>query len=102
LRTAIARAAVGGALSSAALSQAELVELRAGFVDGVLTPAARQRAHTAIATRLGAAQLAASGVILAKLVDGWLADVDRILGTIRDVEIDPRFVEGLLVEVRRS
>jgi len=102
LRTAIARAAIGKPLSSAALSQAELSELRGGFEDGKLTAAARQRAHTAIAARLGAAQLAASGVILAKLVDGWLAALDRILGAISDTEIDPRFVEGVLVEVRRS
>ena len=102
LRTAIARAAIGKPLSSAALSQAELSELRGGFEDGKLTAAARQRAHTAIAARLGAVQLAASGVILAKLVDGWLAALDRILGAISDTEIDPRFVEGVLVEVRRS
>ena len=102
LRTAVARAIAGGELTSSALSQADLGKLRACFADGTLTPAARQLGHTAIATRLGAAQLAASGVILAKLVDGWLADLERILGTVRDTEIDPRFVEGLLVEVQRS
>jgi len=102
LRTAVARAIAGGELTSSALSQAELGRLRACFSGGTLTPAARQLGHSAIATRLGAAQLAASGVILAKLVDGWLDDLERILGEVRDTEIDPRFVEGLLVEVQRS
>ena len=103
LRTAIARAASGGELSSDALTQAELARLRAqAFSGGTLTEAAKQRAHTAIAARIGAAQLAASGVILAKLVDGWLADLERILGGIAEDEVDPRFVEGVLVEVRRS
>ncbi|MEO6775788.1 MAG: DUF6178 family protein [Kofleriaceae bacterium] len=103
LRTAAARAAGGGALTSAALTQAELAELRArAFLGAKLTEDAKQRVHTAVAARLGAAQLAASGVILAKLVDGWLADLERILGGIADPEVDPRFVEGLLVEVRRS
>jgi hypothetical protein len=102
LRTAVARAIAGGELTSSALAQADLGRLRACFVDGALTPAARQLGHAAIATRLGAAQLEASGVILAKLVDGWLDDLVRILGSVRDVEIDPRFVEGLLVDVQRS
>jgi hypothetical protein len=103
LRTAVARAAAGGELTSAALTQAELAQLRAqAFSGDKLTEVARQRAHTAVAARLGAAQLAASGVILAKLVDGWLADLERILGGIADADVDPRFVEGVLVEVRRS
>ena len=37
-----------------------------------------------------------------RLVDGWLDDLERILGGVKDEEIDPRFVEGLLVEVNRS
>ncbi len=102
LRTAVARAIAGGELTSAALSQADLANLRACFSAGKLTAAARQKGHTAIAHRLGAAQLAASGVILAKLVDGWLDDLERILGDVSDAEIDPRFVEGVLVEVQRS
>jgi hypothetical protein len=103
LRTAVARAAAGGELTSAALTQAELAQLRTqAFSGATLTEAAKQRAHTAIASALGAAQLAASGVILAKLVDGWLADLERILGGVADADVDPRFVEGLLVEVRRS
>src|SRR3569623_724279 len=103
LHTTITRAASGGELSSDALTQAELARLRAqAFSGGTLTEAAKQRAHTAIAARIGAAQLAASGVILAQLVAGWLADLERILGGLAEDEVDPRFVEGVLVEVRRS
>jgi hypothetical protein len=103
LRTAVARVAGGGELTCAALTEAELAQLRAqAFAGPRLTEAAKQRAHTAIAARLGAAQLEASGVILAKLVDGWLADLERILGGITDAAVDPRFVEGVLVDIRRS
>jgi hypothetical protein len=102
LRTALARAVVGGELASTALNRADLEKLRAGFVAGKLSDAARQLGHTAIAKRLGAAQLAASGTILVRLVDGWLDDLERILGGIADAEVDPRFVEGVLVEIKRS
>jgi hypothetical protein len=40
--------------------------------------------------------------VLEKIVDGWLDDLETIVGGVADQEIDPRFVEGLLVEVRRS
>jgi len=103
IRTALARAVVGGALRGEALSQHELTELRdRGMVAGALTPAARDAGLAAIRGRLGAAQLTASGPIVARLVDGWLADLEAILGQVQDAEIDPRFVEGVLVEVNRS
>jgi uncharacterized protein DUF6178 len=103
VRTALARAVVGGELRGEALSQLELTALRdGGMLDGRITPAARAAAHAAIEDRLGEAQLSASGPILAQLVDGWLADLEAILGAVRDAEIDPRFVDGVLVEVRRS
>lgn len=94
---------VGGELRGEALSQPELMALRnRGMVDGVLTPAARAAGHKAVRGRLGAAQLSAAEPIVARLVDGWLADLEAILGQVRDAEIDPRFVEGVLVEVKRS
>jgi hypothetical protein len=103
VRTALVRAVVGGGLRGEALSQAELTTLRdKAIVDGLLTPAARKAGHAAIRARLGAAQLTASGLVLDKLVDGWLNDLESILGGVKDATIDPRFVEGLLVEVRRS
>jgi hypothetical protein len=103
VRTALARAVVGGELRGEALSQPELMALRnRGMVDGVLTPAARAAGHKAVRGRLGAAQLSAAEPIVARLVDGWLADLEAILGQVRDAEIDPRFVEGVLVEVKRS
>ena len=103
IRTALARAVVGMPLRGEALSQAELTELRdKGMQSGKLTKAARIAGDDAIRARLGAAQLQASGAILGKLVDGWLDDLESILGSVTDDAIDPRFVEGVLVEVRRS
>jgi len=116
IRTALARAVVvpagrsesgplhpGGSLRGEALTQAELSALRkSGFTGGKLLDDARRRGFDAIKVRLGAAQLTASGPLLAKLVDGWLDDLERILGGIKDGAVDPRFVEGVLVEVKRS
>ena len=102
IRTALARSVTGNALRGEALTQRELVELRKRFVAGKLPADVRRAGHEAIAARLGAAQLAASGPVLARLVDSWLDDLERILGTIKDAEVDPRFVEGVLVEVKRS
>ncbi|HEX4417667.1 MAG TPA: DUF6178 family protein [Kofleriaceae bacterium] len=106
IRTAIARVVAGGELRGEALSQAELTALRdrgpAGGPDGPDGRDGRAVALAAIRDRLGAAQLQASGPIVAHLVDGWLADLEAILGGVRDTEIDPRFVEGVLVEVKRS
>jgi hypothetical protein len=102
IRTALARATAGGELRGDALSQAELTALRKTFVAGKLTPAGRATGHAAIRSRLAAAQLATSEKVVARLVDGWLDDLEAILGGVVDAEIDPRFVEGLLVEVRRS
>jgi hypothetical protein len=103
IRTALARAVVGGELRGEALSQPELTALRdRGMADDRLTPAARDAGHAAIRSRLGTAQLSASGPIVVRLVDGWLDDLGAILGAVSDAEIDPRFVEGVLVEVHRS
>jgi len=102
IRTALARSVTGGELRGEALTQLELTDLRKRFVAGKLPDAARRAGHQAIATRLGATQLAASGPILARLVDSWLDDLERTLGSIKDAEVDPRFVEGVLVEVKRS
>ncbi|HEY5934185.1 MAG TPA: DUF6178 family protein, partial [Kofleriaceae bacterium] len=102
VRTALARAIVGGGFSGEALSQLELTLLRGKLVGGKLGDPAPAVALDAVRTRLGAAQLQASGVVLANLVDRWLADLEAIFGAVKDTEIDPRFVEGVLVEVKRS
>jgi len=102
VRTALVRAVLGGDLRGEALTHAELRELRdRGFTGGKLLDDARRRGFDAIKTRLGAAQLSASGPLLAKLVDSWLDDLERILGGVQG-DVDPRFVEGVLVEVKRS
>jgi len=102
VRTALARAVLGGELRGEALTQAELRQLRSeAFVGEKLHDDARRRGFDAIKQRLGAAQLSASGPLLARLVDGWLDDLQRILGGVHG-EVDPRFVEGVLVEVKRS
>ena len=102
VRTALARAVIGGELRGAALSQSEVAELRARAFEGAsphahLTAAARRAGHAAIAKQLGAAQLAASGAVVTRLVDGWLDDLDHILGPITEPTVDPRFVSGLLL-----
>ena len=104
LRTALARAVVGGEFRGEALSVAELTALRTGgFAGAKLTPAARSAGHDAIVTRLGAAQLTASATVLSRAIDGWLDDLEAILGSIpADEVVDPRFVEGVLVDVKRS
>lgn len=103
IRTALARAVIGGEFTGEALSQPELTALKSrGMADGKLTDAARDAGHAAVRGRLGAAQLSASGPIVARLVDGWLDHLAAILGGVTDAVIDPRFVEGVLVEVNRS
>ena len=103
IRTALARAVAAGELRGEALSQPELTALRdRSMAGGRLAPAAREAGHAAIRSRLGAAQLSASGPLVARLVDGWLDDLEAILGGVTEAEIDPRFVEGVLVEVNRS
>jgi hypothetical protein len=102
IRTALARVAAGGDLRGDALSQAELRALREKFVAATLPADVREHVQRAVRLRLDAAQVQAGGPILARLVEGWLADLERILGTATDAEIDPRFVEGVLVEVHRS
>ena len=103
VRTALARAVIGGELRGDALSQAELTDLRVhGFAGAKLTEAARAAGHVAIRSRLDVAQLGASQAVLVRVVDGWLDDLERILGNVSDARVDPRFVEGVLVEVKRS
>jgi hypothetical protein len=103
IRTALVRAVVGGEFSGDALSQADLTALRdRGMRDGELTSEARAKGLDAVKSRLGAAQLQASGTVLARLVAGWLDELEGILGGVKEAFIDPRFVEGVLVEVKRS
>ena len=103
VRTAIARVAAGGELTADALTQAELAALRAGPMrGGKLTPEVSTRVRLVVERRIGAAQLGASATVLTGLLVKWLAELEAILGEIADAAVDPRFVEGVLVEVVRD
>ncbi len=103
IRTALARAVIAGELRGEALTQRELTALRErGFAGVKLTSEARAAGRAAIRARLGGSQLAAVGSLLDPLLEGWLDDLERILGGIVGDVVDARFVEGVIVEVARS
>jgi hypothetical protein len=103
IRTALIRAMTGGELSAAALSQAELAAWRAGsIIAGTITGPARAAARAAVRDRLAAAGAKLADEQQKLLVDGWLANIEDTLGGITEGEIDPRFVEGILVQATRS
>lgn len=103
IRTALVRAMAGGEFSAAALRQAELVAWRASSISaGRLVPAARATVRSVVRDRLAAAGVKLAEEQQAILVDGWLAEIEATLGSIADGAIDPRFVEGVIVEARRS
>jgi uncharacterized protein DUF6178 len=102
IRTAVAHAILSDELSPRALTQGELTALRDRMADGKLLPAARDAAHAAIERRVDAAQLSVAAPIIGRLADGWIGELEAILGGVADAEIDPRFVEGVLVDVKRS
>jgi hypothetical protein len=99
-RTAIARAAAGGELSGAALTQAELERFRATIHGDTVDEAARLRAQAQVAALLAKAGLPSQGVAAA-LVDAWLGELAVLLGAIEG-PVDPRFVDGVLVSTARS
>lgn len=103
IRTALARALTGEPLRGQALSQLELTVLRnTGFAGTQLTAEARRAGRAAIAARLEAAQLPAASPIVDQLVERWLDDLEQVVGGVTDQEVDPRFVEGVLIESRQS
>jgi hypothetical protein len=103
IRTALVRAMGGGEFSAAALRQAELVAWRTTSVaGGAIEAAARVAARQVIRDRLAAAGVKLADEQQAILTDGWLADIEATLGGIADAAIDARFVEGIIVEARRS
>jgi hypothetical protein len=99
LRTALLRAMVNGRWRGGAIPASQLAELRSkAFADGALLPMARRRAHEAMAASLGAEQLLAGAAALPPLVDELLDQIEAILGGVTDAELDPRFVEGILID----
>ena len=103
LRTALVRTMAGGEFSAAALRQAELAAWRAGCViAGRITAPARAAARAALKARLAAAGVALADEQQAILVDRWVGEIEQTLAGISEGAIDPRFVDGILVEARRS
>lgn len=100
LRTALLRAMATGRWRGGAIPAAELAEVRRrAFNDaGSLTAAARRRAHETVAQSLGAEQLLAGAATLPTIVDELLGQLEATLGDIADAVIDPRFVDGILIE----
>jgi hypothetical protein len=103
LRTALVRVMAGGELSSAALRQAELAAWRKTAVaDGAITPSARATARAAVRDRLARDGVKLADEQLSILVEGWLREIEESLAGVALDAIDARFVEGVLVEARRS
>ena len=102
IRTAMVRAMTGGPFRGDALTQDELRAFRTDcLVGGELVEDARRRGQAAVLARLEDARITAGREHLPGLVFDWLADIERILGEIADDVVDPRFVEGILVETGR-
>lgn len=97
VRTAIVRVLAGGELASRALAVDELARARATLVRGVLPPAARARAEAQVLGLLDADQVATAGAHLRALLDGWLTELTETLAALDPLDIDPRFVAGVLV-----
>lgn len=104
LRTALLHAIASGRFQGGAMPAKALSALLPKvFVDGELTPAARRRAHDAVAAVLPAEQLLAGAAALPPLIDELLDQLAEILGGLAesgaagDEEIDPRFVEGIAI-----
>lgn len=102
LRTALLRAAGGGALDAAPLTTVELERARrAAFAGGALTAIARERCHDAVVATFdaGAGPSAASPPLpdLPALIDDLLAQLASGLAAISDERADPRFVGELVL-----
>jgi hypothetical protein len=103
IRTALIRAMIGGRFDATALGHAELNTWRdQALTSGRVNDALRITALETVARTLRQAQAALAPEQVTALCEGWLGDLERILGTVRDRTVDPRFIEGLLLEVPRS
>ena len=106
LRTALARAAIGGVFSTQALSQTEVSELlQAAFAGGHLTSEARGLATAHALAYISPMHLADSPADRARaeaVIKRLLADLEDTLGELRDGDVDARFVDGILLDVGRS
>ncbi len=103
-RTALVRALVGGEFEATPLSVDELVEVRRKAFEGSsISASARSQAATALEVCLDKAEITSGRELLATLLSGWFIDIEQQLGGLdTDTDIDPRFVEGVILSHDKS
>ena len=94
LRTALARAAVGGELSPAPLSGDELRALAALAADGALAADARAQASAALSDHLAATGITAGAEFLHELTAAWLEEIATSVGV---PDLEPAMIDSLLL-----
>ena len=90
----------GGELASRAVTLDELTRARAALHKGALPGSARARVQALLMALLDADQVRTAGGHLLSVIDAWLAQLTETLGALDPDDIDPRFVEGVLVTTR--
>ncbi|MBP9086389.1 MAG: hypothetical protein KBG15_09755, partial [Kofleriaceae bacterium] len=99
VRTALCRHAISSTFTATPLSTTDVLKLRTtALVGGRWDAAVRISLHEEIASQLRHAGAAAAPAQVAGAVDGWLLEIAEILGDVREARIDPRFVDGVLLE----
>jgi hypothetical protein len=103
-RTALVRALAGGEFEAAPLSADELSRARREAFDGkALSAEARSQATAALDACLDSAQIAAGRDHVPALLGRWFLEIEQQLGGLdADQEIDPRFVEGVILSHDKS
>ncbi len=104
IRTALVRAMAGGDLATAPLQHSEVERFRErATAGGVLSPAARTRAAEQLYEALDAANVTNGREHLPSLLDTWLGEIEENLaGLPADLEIDPRFVDCVLLQADKA
>jgi len=103
VRTALVRAMIGGELSPARLTQSEVAAfLRGAFADGALTDGAKETAWQAMQTWAKDVQLREGGEYLPALVTAWLGELEETFAGVDADDLDPRFVDCVLLSSEES
>jgi len=100
IRTALVRVMAGGEFSAARLSQDELETFIGSFDDGVLTDTTKEVAWQAVQTWAEEVQLREGGQYLPELIKGWLGEIEAAFANLDAGDIDPRFVDLVLLATR--